>query len=111
MPAWLSGRALASHARGQWFESISGHQKPKYRNAIKKTHVISRCVGFDFPIGRTLVFALFVGWLLLVVVARRWLLVFWRHYHGIRRFYGTFATLLGKRTAGQQPGYRNRQYC
>ena len=25
-PAWLSGRALASHARGQWFESISGHQ-------------------------------------------------------------------------------------
>src|SRR5712664_4090945 len=24
-PAWLSGRALASHARGQWFESISGH--------------------------------------------------------------------------------------
>src|SRR6266516_5769107 len=25
-PAWLSGRALASHARGQWFESISGHK-------------------------------------------------------------------------------------
>lgn len=25
-PAWLSGRALASHARGQKFESSSGHQ-------------------------------------------------------------------------------------
>jgi hypothetical protein len=25
MPAWLSGRALASHARGQKFESSSGH--------------------------------------------------------------------------------------
>ncbi len=24
-PAWLSGRALASHARGQKFESSSGH--------------------------------------------------------------------------------------
>lgn len=25
LPTWLSGRALASHARGQWFESTSRH--------------------------------------------------------------------------------------
>ena len=33
-PAWLSGRALASHARGQWFESTSGHHFLQFGSAL-----------------------------------------------------------------------------
>ncbi len=44
MPAWLSGRALASHARGQKFESSSGHQYYQ-RFAVTSTVTVFRvCV-------------------------------------------------------------------
>src|ERR1041385_4427457 len=39
MPAWLSGRALASHARGHKFESYSGHQHFQSSFTGDPTHI------------------------------------------------------------------------
>ena len=130
MPAWLSGRALASHARGQKFESSSGHHflilssvasllhnAGSTRSSTKKKPTPS----FDawVSVGRGLsenclatfsaaflVFALFVAFvfvaLVVVVARRRRPLAFWGHNYSVWSLDWAVILLLGKRACRQE---------